>query len=291
MQFFEAQDGARLAFRDEGHGVPLLALAGFSRDSRDFDYLARHLPHDVRLIRLDCRGRGQSVWTGPQTYTLAQEMADAVALIDHLEIERVAVIGTSRGGLIGMLMAHLHWHRLLGLCLIDVGPVLERAGLLRIGTYLGCPPTLQTLEEVADRLPSVSPGFSGVSVMRWAEEAVRHFEQLDDHVGLTYDPSLREVFHAAMVDPLPEVWHLFEACAGLPVALVRGVNSDVLSAATVQLMRQLRPDMLVAEVPGRGHVPFLDEPEALACIRAWLQQIGVFDGSVACHSAVDQVLG
>lgn len=290
MQFFEAQDGARLAFRDEGSGLPLLALAGLSRDGRDFDYLARHLSHDIRLIRLDCRGRGQSAWTAPQTYTLAQEMADAVALLDHLEIERVAVIGTSRGGLIGMLMAQLHRHRVLGLCLNDVGPVLERAGLERIGMYLGCPPKFETLEEVADRLPSVSPGFSGVSVMRWAEEAVRHFEQLDGSVGLTYDPALRGVFQAAIAAPLPEAWHLFEACTGLPVALVRGTHSDVLSASTVQIMRQLRPDMLVAEVPGRGHVPFLDEPEALACIGAWVQQVRVFDSSVLSHPAVDQAL-
>lgn len=101
---FQAEDGARLAYTDVGTGPPVLALAGFTRDGRDFDYLAQRL-FGARLIRLDSRGRGESAWTGAETYNVAQEARDALALLDHLGLKRVAVIGSSRGGLLGMVMA------------------------------------------------------------------------------------------------------------------------------------------------------------------------------------------
>ena len=110
---FLAQDGAQLAYSDEGEGLPVLALAGFSRTRHDFDYLARHL-HDARLIRLDSRGRGESAWTGVETYTVPQETRDALALLDHLGVERAAVIGSSRGGILGMMMAMMAPQRVCG---------------------------------------------------------------------------------------------------------------------------------------------------------------------------------
>ena len=99
MRDFRTEDGTRLAYRDEGAGMALLALAGLTRDGHDFDYLSHHLPGDVRLIRLDSRGRGASDWTGAESYTVAQEARDVLALLDHLELPQVAVIGSSRGGL------------------------------------------------------------------------------------------------------------------------------------------------------------------------------------------------
>lgn len=273
MPSFRANDGASLHYSDTGHGLALLALAGLTRDGRDFDYLARHLPPDVRLIRLDSRGRGESDWTGPDTYSVPQESADALALLDHLGLQRAAIIGSSRGGLLGMVLAAKAHDRLSGLCFNDVGPVLERNGLMRIGTYVGVDPTAGTLEEVADRMSTAMPGFDHVPDLRWQEETVRHYVQLQGRVGLTYDPALRIPFDAAMAGPLPPAWELFEACAGLPLALIRGATSDVLSAETATEMRRRRPDMIFAEVPHRGHVPFLDEPEALDCIGEWLAQI------------------
>ncbi len=288
MQWFRAEDGARLAYRDDGRGMPLLALAGLTRDGRDFDYLARHLPEDVRLIRLDSRGRGDSDWTGPDTYTVGQETRDALALLDHLGLERVALIGSSRGGLLGLVIGSMPGRRLLGLCLNDVGPVVERAGLMRIGAYVGAEPTVPTLEEVADRMQAAMPGFFNVPPLRWQEEAVRHYVQLDGRVGLTYDPALRLAFDAAMkADPLPDLWVQFEACAGIPLALIRGAASDVLSRATADEMCRRRPDMIFAEVPDRGHIPFLDEAEAQQVIRAWLARIGE---AVAAEAASSNTL-
>ncbi|NUB46197.1 alpha/beta hydrolase [Fertoebacter nigrum] len=273
MATFRAEDGTRLAYRDDGSGLPLLALAGLTRDGRDFDYLARHLGRDVRLIRLDSRGRGGSDWAAAETYTVAQETRDALALLDHLGIGRAAVVGSSRGGLLGMVIAATQKTRLLGLCLNDVGPVLERGGLTRIGLYVGVAPTVATLQEVADRMPAAMPGFQRVPDTRWQEETVRHYVQLSGGVGLTYDPALRIGLDAALAGPLPPAWPLFEACAGLPLALIRGANSDVISRETAAEMHRLRPDMVFAEAADRGHVPFLDEPASVACIHHWLRLV------------------
>jgi len=268
LDFVHADDGARLAYRDEGAGLLVLALAGLTRDHRDFDDLAVHLA-DVRLIRLDYRGRGQSSWTGADTYTVAREARDVIALLDHLGLERVSILGSSRGGLIGMALAATVPGRIAGLCLNDVGPVLERAGLERIGAYVGRRPAERDLAAVARRL-ATSPGFEGVPAERWQAEARRLFTMDADGVGLPYDPDLAIAFAAAMATPPVDLWPLFDACAGMPLALIRGANSDLLSAATAAAMQARRPDMIYAEVAGRGHIPFLDEPEALAAINAWL---------------------
>jgi pimeloyl-ACP methyl ester carboxylesterase len=271
MQHFHAQDGATLVYRDEGEGKPVLALAGLTRDGRDFDYLEPHLS-GVRLIRLDSRGRGDSAWTGADTYTVAQEANDALALLDHLGLASAAIIGSSRGGLIGMLIAATAKHRLTGLCLNDVGPVLERPGLERIGAYVGVRPQALTLDDAADQL-AAAPGFDNVPLLRWKDEAARRYVVKTDGIDLTYDPALRESFANALATPPADLWPLFDACAGLPLALIRGANSDLLGAETAHQMRERRPDMLFAEVPGRGHIPFLDETEALDCIKRWLNQL------------------
>ena len=261
MQHFTSA-GTHLAYRDEGQGLPVLCLAGLTRDGRDFDWVAPHLP-DVRLIRLDSRGRGASEWVGP--YTVPQEATDAIALLDHLGLEKAAVIGASRGGLLGMAMAAAG--RVSALCLVDIGPVIEREGLARIGGYLGQAPI--SIAAAATAL-SHGPGFADVPMTRWLAEAERLFRRPDGAVGLNYDAGLREAFLAAFEGPLPDLWPLFDLLAGLPLAVIRGAGSDLLSAATLAEMARRRPDMIVAEVPGRGHMPFLDEPESLAAIGAWL---------------------
>ncbi|HHX88447.1 MAG TPA: alpha/beta hydrolase [Paracoccus sp.] len=271
-QFFTAADGARLAYQDEGEGLPVLCLAGLTRSMDDFDYLAPTLA-DCRMIRMDYRGRGQSDRTGAATYTVPQEGADALALLDHLGIERAAMIGTSRGGLIAMYLAAVAKPRLLGVCLNDVGPALKREGLETISDYLGRRPAAKTLAEVAERLPRTLAGFGEVPEGRWAEEAARLYRQGADGVELTYDPALREAFLAAFKNPDATAWPLFDAMEGLPVALVHGAGSDLLGEDAVVEMRQRRPDMIYGKVPGRGHIPWLDEAESVAVIKAWIEKV------------------
>lgn len=270
--FFQASDGARLAYSDQGEGLPVLCLSGLTRNMGDFDYVAPHLS-DVRLIRLDYRGRGQSDFTGAATYTVPVEGRDALELLDHLGIARAAVLGTSRGGLIGLLLAAVARDRLLGLCLNDVGPVIEKAGLSRIFDYVGRNPAARTHEALAARLPDAMPGFSDVPEGRWLADARRHYDQTPEGLRIRYDPALREAFLAAFEGEAPDLWPLWDATAGMPVALIRGANSDLLSAGVAARMQERRPDLIFAEVPGRAHVPWLDEAESLRAIRAWLAAV------------------
>ena len=265
---FAAEDGARLAYRDDGQGLALLCLPGLTRTMADFDCLAPHLP-PLRLIRMDYRGRGASDWTGAATYTVAQEARDALGLLDHLGVARAAILGTSRGGLIGMLLGATDGQRVMGLCLNDVGPAINRDGLARIAEYVGRNPAGRTHADFADLL-SRSPGFAGVPMARWLDEARRLSVETPEGLRLRYDPALREAFLAAFDGPPIDLWPLFDALQGLPLALIRGANSDLLTAETAAQMRQRRPDMAFAEVPGRAHVPFLDEPVSLDVIRAFL---------------------
>ena len=272
VQFFTAADGARLAYRDEGAGLPVLCLAGLTRGMDDFDYLAPALA-DCRMIRMDYRGRGQSDWTGAASYTVPVEAKDALALLDHLGLPAAAVVGTSRGGLIAMYLAAVAKDRLLGVCLNDVGPALSADGLASIMDYVGRRPAARTLAEVAARMPQLLRGFGEVPEGRWEAEAARLYRQGQDGVQLTYDPELRDSFLAAMKDPSATAWPLFDALAGLPLALIHGAGSDLLSDETADEMRRRRPDMIYGKVPGRGHIPWLDEAESVAVVRAWVDRL------------------
>ncbi|MFZ9200198.1 MAG: alpha/beta fold hydrolase [Paracoccaceae bacterium] len=271
-QFFTASDGTRLAFSDQGAGLPLLCLPGLTRTMADFDYLIPHLP-PLRLIRMDYRGRGASQWTGAASYSVPQEGKDALELLDHLGVAKAAILGTSRGGLIGMLLAAVAHDRLLGLCLNDVGPEIHRPGLERIFDYVGRNPAAKTHADLAARLPRNMPGFANVPGSRWLEEAVKHYTQTPDGLQITYDPALRDAFLAAFDGPPVDLWPLWDATAGLPVALIRGANSDLLSQACTDEMRRRRPDMIFASVPDRAHIPFLDEPESLTALRAFVAAV------------------
>lgn len=268
MKHLILPDGTRLAHADQGEGRALLCLPGLTRTMADFTYAKPHLR--CRIIRMDYRGRGGSSWTGAATYTVLQEAQDALALMDHLGIARFAVLGTSRGGLIGMVLAHLARDRLLGLCLNDIGPVVERAGLERIAAYVGRNPAARSFPEFATALERFSTGFSHVPAARWLEEAQKHAKPgADGGLQITYDPALRDAFNTAMAAPAGDAWPLFDACAGLPLAVIRGANSDLLSRETVAEMARRRPDLIVAEVPDRAHVPFLDEPESAIALDAF----------------------
>ena len=269
---FTAPDGARLAYDDRGEGLPLLCLSGLTRTMHDFGYLMPHLP-PLRLIRMDYRGRGASDWTGAATYTVPQEAADAIALLDHLGVDKAAILGTSRGGLIGLYLAATARHRLRGLCLNDIGPEVARPGLTRIFDYVGRNPVAKTHAALAEASPRHMTGFAHVPPDRWLNEARLHYRETPQGLRITYDPALRDSFLAAFEGPPADLWPLIDACAGLPLALIRGANSDLLSPETTAEMRRRRPDLILAEVPDRAHVPFLDEPESLAAIQAFLKAV------------------
>lgn len=273
MARFTTSDGLSLHFTDEGAGLPILCLAGLTRTTADFDYVTPHLAGN-RLIKLDYRGRGQSDFDPDwQNYALPVECRDILELLDHLHLDKVAILGTSRGGLNAMGLAAAARDRLLGVALNDVGPVIEPAGLEMIRHYIGRNPAAKSHAEAAAAMARAFPEFEGVPDSRWLEEARKHYRETPKGLEITYDPKLREAVLAAMEAPDVDLWPFFDALAGLPLACIWGTGSNLLSGASVNQMMQRRPDMILARVAGRGHVPFLDEPEALAALKEWIGQM------------------
>ncbi|MBE0412446.1 alpha/beta hydrolase [Yoonia sp.] len=271
MPTYQSHDGLALHYTDQGTGLPVIALAGLTRNGADFDHVAPHLP--VRLIRPDYRGRGQSDWADPATYTVPQEAADVLALMDHLGLTRAAILGTSRGGLIAMMLAATAKDRLLGVALNDIGPEISQQGLDIIMDYVGRNPAQKTYADAAAFRDTYWTRFDDVPMDRWLAEVRAHYAQTPDGLRIRYDPQLRDAMLANQDKPAPDLWPLFDALDGLPVALIRGANSDLLTTQTADEMARRRPDMIRVDVPGRGHVPFLDEPQALAALHAWLEKM------------------
>jgi pimeloyl-ACP methyl ester carboxylesterase len=271
---FTTSDGLSLAFTDEGEGTPLLCLPGLTRNGADFDELAAALNGRHRLVRLTLRGRGASDRDpNPVNYNVGVEARDIVELLDHLGLARVTVVGTSRGGLIAMVLAATAKDRLAGVLLNDIGPELAPEGLANILIYLGVPPKARSYAEVIGPLRTRMAAFPGLSDAKLMSLARRWFDEGEGCLLLNYDPRIRDNVEATAGQPAADMWPLFDALDGIPLAVVRGANSDLLTADTVEKMRARRPDLIVAEVPDRGHVPFLDEPEALHALDALLARV------------------
>ncbi|MEV8465627.1 haloacid dehalogenase type II [Fluviibacterium sp. DFM31] len=275
-QYFTASDGLRLAYRDEGEGPALLCLCGLTRNIADFDFVARDFSDRARIIRLDTRGRGQSDHDPTYlNYNLGREGLDALDLLDHLGLDKAAILGTSRGGLIALTLAVTHKDRLTGVCLNDIGPEIDPEGLAFIFGYLGIQPAFQTYDEAADALVKTTAArFPGVPRGRWRLHAERIWTETDDGLRIRYDAKLRDaVIEQSATGDVQDLWPFFDAFADLPLALIRGQHSDILPAKTAAEMRRRRPDMIHAEVPRRGHVPFLDEPEARRALSQFIDSL------------------
>lgn len=276
MPHFKTNDGLSLHFSDsKAPGTPLICLAGLTRDGQDFRYFANAMQNH-RLITLDARGRGRSDYDPQHTnYNVLQEAQDVLALMDHLQLERAAILGTSRGGMVAMALAATAKHRLMAVVLNDVGPEIPQDGIARIMEYVGRRPAAKTHAQAAETLAKLmQPAFPTVPAQRWLEEAQTFYEQTGTGLQLRYDRHLRTaLLEQAAAGPPPDLWPLFLALDGVPCGVIRGANSDVLSPETYQTMQDRLPGLKAVEIADRGHVPFLDEPEALALINSVLELI------------------
>ena len=275
MPHVTAPDGLRLAYDVQGNGPPLLCLPGLTRNMDDFEPVLDAFAHRAQVIRMDFRGRGASDWGDPATYQVPQEAADVLTLLDHLGLAQVTILGTSRGGLVAMVLAAMARPRIAGVIFNDIGPEVMPEGLAYIMDYLGKPPRFKTLEEAAAAFPRhYAPAFREVPEATWAAMARRIYRQEDGRLVNRYDPALRDAVAPAFAPDAvaPDLWPLFDALAGAPLGLIRGAGSNILSAETAAEMRRRRPDMACAELADRGHVPFLDEPPAIAVIATVLEQ-------------------
>lgn len=281
-RFVTAPDGLRLHVRERGprasEALPVLCLPGLARTGADFDALAAVLARGTaaapprRVVALDYRGRGRSDYDrNPANYTLAVELADLDAVLTALELLPCVAIGTSRGGLLVMLLAALRPTALAGAVLNDIGPVIEPAGLLRIKGYVGRLPQPATFEEGAEILQRLfGAQFPKLAREEWIAFAARTWRQSDSGLVPDYDPALARALAGPLIERPPALWDQFDALANVPLMVIRGANSDVLAAETVAAMRARRGDLVVREVPDQGHAPLLAEPEVIEDIAAFV---------------------
>ncbi|WP_170420212.1 alpha/beta fold hydrolase [Ruegeria arenilitoris] len=275
MPQFTTSDGLRLTYEETGSGKPLLCLAGLTRNSRDFSFFAPHA-NGLRVITMDYRGRGDSDFDPDyRNYSVPREAQDVIELLDHLKLDRVSILGTSRGGLIAMTLAAICPERLSAVILNDVGPVIEPSAIGRIMDYVGKVPVATTLEQAAFALKqAMDPQFPGVSIEIWRKQAAFQYEETGTGLRLRYDPALRTALQEQIAaGPPADLWPLFAALNPLPIGVIRGANSDLLSANTLAAMHRRHAGLISAEVPDRGHVPFLDEPQSITVIRKVLDLI------------------
>ena len=274
-------DGLALFARDYAPGggvakLPVIAIHGLTRNSADFGGIAPLIAASGRrVLAIDVRGRGRSDRaTDPMTYTPDVYAKDVQALMHQLGVERAVFMGTSMGGLITMALAGQASRKVAAAILNDIGPEVSPEGLMRIAAYSGQPvdtPTWAEATDYARRINAVA--FPHYSDADWEAFARRIFrEGTEGAPVLDYDPDIAVPIRAAGAKALvPNLWPMFRALARKrPTLLVRGGTSDLLSAEIAAKMRKAAPDMDYVEVPGVGHAPVLDEPEAKAAIFEFL---------------------
>jgi pimeloyl-ACP methyl ester carboxylesterase len=261
----------------DANGPALLLMHGLTRNSADFEPLAEHLAGRYRLIVPDQRGRGLSDYDDePANYRPDVYAADMFALLGGLGIARAGLIGTSMGGLVAMIMAAMKPDRLSAIVLNDVGPQIEAEGLARIAGYVGRSEPARDWTEAAARCAAINgAAFPDFAAPDWQAFARRTYREAPGgSIASAYDPAIAGGADGDQpaAGP-PDLWPLWDILSALPVLVLRGALSDLLSAATVAEMERRHAGPFAAvEVPGRGHAPLLDEPAAVAAIDGFLRE-------------------
>jgi pimeloyl-ACP methyl ester carboxylesterase len=280
-RFWTSSDGLNLHYRDYagpegGTAVPVLCMHGLTRNARDFAGLAEQLSATRRVIVPEMRGRGQSDYAPlSDSYTPATYVADVEKLLAEQGITRFIAIGTSMGGLMTMLMAHTAPGRMAAVVMNDIGPEVNPAGLARIAGYVGQGRSYPTWVHAARALSEAhGAAFPDFDLDQWLEMAKRTMVVTQNgRISYDYDMAIAEPFAKPGNAAPPNLWLAFEGLRGVPMVLVRGGLSDLLSEDTVKQMRARNPAMQVVTVPRVGHAPTLDEPEVRAAIAALLETV------------------
>ena len=276
---YATPDGLTLHYVDyntgPSKGVPVVCLPGLTRNARDFSALALNLSESRRVLCLDFRGRGSSQWDADAThYQAYQYVADTLLFLQKENLDRVIIVGTSLGGIVGTGIAEVDPGLLAGIVLNDIGPVIDPAGLKRIGSYLGRSNEWPSWKEAAAKLKEVNgvvyPTFTDKEWLDYARKTCR--ETAEGLVTQDYDPAISQAFASDSAGNV-ELWEVFDALADVPALLLRGALSDLLSSETAQKMEARLPKLDLAIIADRGHVPTLEEAKALSAIRAFVAKV------------------
>jgi pimeloyl-ACP methyl ester carboxylesterase len=276
--FYASKDGLRLHARVYGGGnqvsLPIVCLPGLTRNVRDFHELALFLSGDAetprRVVTFDYRGRGASAYDPNwKNYNIVTEAGDVLAGLDALGISEAAFIGTSRGGLIIHILAAIRPSVLKSVVFNDIGPVVEAAGLAHIRSYLENAAPAATFAQAEQAQRAVhGADFPALCDDDWKRMVKALYRDEDGRPVADYDPALVNTIVALdLRQALPAMWEQFDALARVPVMVIHGENTRLLSRETVAEMERRHPGMETVGVAGQGHPPMLetgDLPERVA---------------------------
>ena len=277
--YWQSNDGLKLHYRDYAGNSgrpPIICIPGLTRNARDFEGVADRLAGEWRILCVELRGRGESAYArDSMSYVPLTYLQDLEALIRELSLKRFILFGTSLGGLMTMLLSMNDGHRIAGALLNDIGPVLESRGLERIRSYVGRPQNWPTWLHAA-RFIAEAQGdrYPNWGLDQWLVYAKRLCKLTPGgRIVYDYDMRLAEPFRQPGGEVDFDLWSAFARLKGIPSLVVRGQLSDLLSEATAERMTAENPVMESVTVPGVGHAPTLEEPEAAAAIDRLLKRI------------------
>ena len=259
----------RIAYTEWGESDNLNVLVcvhGLTRNGRDFDVLAAAMQDCYRVICPDVVGRGESQWLShPADYSYPQYLADMNALIARLNVETVHWVGTSMGGLIGMMLAGQPNTPIRRLVMNDIGPFIPKASLERLAQYVGRAPTMERLYDVEQYLRVVMASFGKFSDAQW-----KHMAQQapNGKFVLHYDPAIADVFKGSVMQDVV-LWPFWQSVT-CPVMVIRGTESDLLLRETVEQMKTGRGNVSSIEIANTGHAPALMDDAQISAVREFL---------------------
>lgn len=263
----------KIAYTEWGEAVErptLVCVHGMTRNARDFDALAAAMEDRYRVVSMDVVGRGESDWLADYAgYGYAQYMADAAALIARLDVEQVDWVGTSMGGLVGMMLAARPNSPIRRLVINDIGPFIPKSFLGRIRDYVGTDPHFADIGELEAYIRKIHASFGPMSDEQWrhlAEHSARPLE--GGGYGLAYDPAIAKAAFSPEGPSDVELWDIWEQVA-CPVLVLRGAESDLLLPETVARMKASGPGCEAVDIPGCGHAPSLMPADQIAIVRDW----------------------
>jgi pimeloyl-ACP methyl ester carboxylesterase len=275
--YFASFDDLRLHVRHypapDAKARPAICLPGLTRNGQDFHYLASYLAHHPQQPRdvycVDYRGRGGSQYDRHwRNYTPFMELIDVLDFMTIQDLHQAAIIGTSRGGIIAMMMAAVRPTAMGVVVLNDVGPVIETVGLARIMSYVGRTKVPRSWDDAALLLREMNErAFPAVESWQWEEMARAVFNERNGRPAQGYDRRLaRAMGGIDLSQPVPDLWPQFIALSQFPALVIRGANSDLLTAETLQAMVARHPNLRTLIVPGQGHAPLLNDPQSVETI-------------------------